>query len=59
MTFPKERAIIDLHTPTGSSDIEAESHNHGRLHFLDLKTHFHLNEDQYDVIVALLKTMGK
>ena len=28
---------------------------HGRRHFLDVKPHFRLNEDQYDVTVALLK----
>ena len=45
--------------PTGSSDIEAQNHKHGRRHFLDFKPHFRLNEDQYDVIAALLKTMEK
>ena len=59
MKFPKERAITDLHTPTGSWDIEAQSHKHGRRHFLDFNPHFRLNEDQYDVIVALLKSNGK
>ena len=48
MKFSKERAITDLHTPTGSWDIEAQSHKHGRRHFLDFKPHFRLNEDQYD-----------
>ena len=57
MKFPKERAITDLHMPTGSRDIEAQSKKHGHRHFLDFKPHFHLNEDQYDVTVALQKTM--
>ena len=55
MKFSKERAITDLHTPTGSRDIEAQSHKHGRRHFLDFKPHFRLDEDQYDVMVAPLK----
>ena len=59
MKYPKERAITDLHTPTSSSDIEAQSHKHNPRHFLDFKPHFRLNEDQYDVIVALLKAMEK
>ena len=55
MIYPRERAITDLHTPTGSRDIEVQSHKHRRPYFLDFKPH----EDQYDVRVALLKNNGK
>ena len=49
----------DLHEPTSSSDIEIQSHEHERRHSPDFKPHFRLNEDQYDVIVAQLKSSGR
>ena len=61
---PKERAITDLHVPTGSWDIEAQSQEFGHTsspqgsrHFLDFRSRSRLKEVKYDVITAPPKIM--